>query len=41
MDNSESGTLYISSIWNFDTDSDYMKIIKALEIPLSIDEVKE
>lgn len=41
MDHSEQGTLYISSIWNFDTDSDYMKIIKALEIPLSIDEVKE
>lgn len=41
MDHSEGGTLYISSIWNFDTDSDYMKIIKALEIPLSIDEVKE
>lgn len=41
MDHTECGTLYISSIWNFDTDSDYMKIIKALEIPLSIDEVKE
>lgn len=35
------GIHYISSMYNLDPNSSYMKIIKALEIPLSIDEVNE
>lgn len=41
MEQDEECTHYITSMRYSGTNSDYMKIMKALEIPLSIDEVKE